>query len=313
MVLRHNEHETFDSSMVPCTFQVVAYFCATMKVDDNTLLGLKGFFDQSLMAHYDARELANIFAILCEQALNIPYQKRRYDGMRVSESDLLYFFGAIKRLQKNEPIQYVVGHTYFYGLKMDCSPAALIPRPETEELVHWVLQDAPRQARIIDYCTGSGCIALAIKQHLPSAMVQGIDLSEQAITLAKHNAAQLNLDVTFKCADIFGPVQEPAIFDVIVSNPPYIGKEEAAGMRPHVLDFEPKMALFVEDSDVLIFYRRLADLAASQLVSGGYIAVEINAGLGNETLGCFPEEFFRDIELKADLSGRPRMIKAIRR
>jgi len=234
----------------------------------------------------------------------------------VSDEVLEQLRSDIQRLSMHEPLQYVLGNTSFYGLEIQCNPAALIPRPETEELVDWVLSEVQLHSCVlIDLGTGTGCIPLAIKAKRPSWQVSAIDVSEEALALARTNALSLVLDVHFEAADLLKDFSDLAIkdkFNVVISNPPYIPNADAMSMLPNVLNHEPNLALFVPDSDPLLFYRRIVGFSEQYLEKEGYVFVEIHEDLSEETIQLFHQAGFANIELRKDLQGKPRMIKAQR-
>lgn len=215
----------------------------------------------------------------------------------------------VSRLKKWEPLQYILGETEFYGLRLKVGPGVLIPRPETEELVQWVAQQRlPAQGKILDIGTGSGCIALALKNECKGAQVFGIDISEKALEMARKNAADCNLEVEFFETDILRWQQYKwQKFDVMVSNPPYVRELEKRGMKANVLQHEPSSALFVSDSDPLLFYGTIAEFALQYLNSGGKLFFEINESLPNEMRQMLKNKGFVNIEIKKDLNGKNRM------
>jgi release factor glutamine methyltransferase len=231
----------------------------------------------------------------------------------LSESDLLYVRSFVKRLQSNEPFQYILGETSFYNLTIQCDKRALIPRPETEELVSWIAEtNSP--AKILDICSGSGCIALALKSVFKNSLVFGLDISNDANELAKSNALKNKLDVTFELADalnsshfFWNSVSE---IDVIVSNPPYIAHYEKAEMSQNVLKYEPHLALFVEHESPIIFYERIAELAWLKLNKKGHVFFELNPLYSQQIQEIVSEIGFVNIELRKDLQGKTRMLKA---
>ena len=215
----------------------------------------------------------------------------------------------INRLLHFEPIQYIFGHTLWNGLDLKVTPATLIPRPETAELVEKITnyQLPITNCRVLDIGTGSGCIAIALKKAHPEWQVTGIDISAEAIEVARENAKRNNVEVDFKVADIFSD-QLSIInyqFDIVVSNPPYICESEKADMRPNVLNYEPATALFVPDSDPLRFYRRIAELKL-----GNYLFFEINEAYPNELSAMLSELGYTDIQITNDIYGKPRIIEA---
>jgi release factor glutamine methyltransferase len=216
----------------------------------------------------------------------------------------------IGRLKTYEPIQYIFGETEFYGLNLKVTSSVLIPRPETEELVQWIINNNSTDSpRILDVGTGSGCIPIALKSQIKDATISGVDVSEKALEIAKQNATQNNLNVSFFQADILKwENYEWDVYDVIVSNPPYVREIEKQIMQANVLEHEPGNALFVLDDDPLVFYRRIADLAQKQLVDNGHLFFEINEHLGKEMCKLLEHKGFVDVKLKKDINGKNRML-----
>ena len=218
----------------------------------------------------------------------------------------------LQKLRAHVPIQYIFGHTEWMGLDLRVTPATLIPRPETAELVEWVLQmgDRDKQLKVLDIGTGSGCIALALKKAAPNWDVTGLDISEDALKVAKENAGRNNAEVHWLQADILSPHCPVASsphhihFDIIVSNPPYICNCEKKDMDARVLDYEPHSALFVPDTDPLLFYRQIASLVTSPAM----LFFEINEAYGSEVCETMMEMGYTDIQLKNDMYGKPRMV-----
>lgn len=220
------------------------------------------------------------------------------------------------RLLRKEPIQYVLGSTWFCGLRIHVEPGVLIPRPETEELVAWVCADRPAEGRgkqkVLDVGTGSGCIALALASE--GFAVEACDVSPEALRIARRNASDLSLEVGFFEKDILqDEVREcPSDpYDVIVSNPPYICQREAEEIESHVLDHEPHLALFVPDDDPLLFYRHIARYATTHLSPQGALYFEINRAYGEEVCEMLRQMGFRDVELRSDQFGNSRMVRAL--
>lgn len=221
--------------------------------------------------------------------------------------------GYLKDLSKGRPVQYVLGEAWFYGLQLAVNEAVLIPRPETEELVDWIVKDVKKgnsgTKRILDIGTGSGCIALGIKKGLPGAEVVGMDLSVEALEVAKQNAASNSLAVQWVEDSILNPHQELGTFDIIVSNPPYITAAEKDQMLPHVLDFEPHLALFVYDQDPLLFYKAIYKYSKTHLNAGGALYFEINEQMGGELKRWCLEQGASEVEIKKDMQGKERMVR----
>lgn len=249
----------------------------------------------------------------------------------VNQSDLLRLHWALEDLRRHRPIQHIIGHTDFCGCRIAVTPDVLIPRPETEEIVNWIATafHAPHPApRILDLCTGSGCIAIALKKAFPGADVTAVDLSPAALAVACQNAKDNGTEVNFVQSDILATPKEEnkeenkeknneeknfnfqfSIFNLIVSNPPYVRQSERAAMRRNVLDYEPEMALFVPDDDPLRFYRAIGALAARCLAPGGLLALEINQALAEETGALLQQQGFTT-DLHTDFRGNARFITA---
>jgi release factor glutamine methyltransferase len=225
----------------------------------------------------------------------------------------------LKDLLRWRPVQYVLGEAWFMNMRFKVDERVLIPRPETEELVEWVTSSVKDeklgkigQRRILDIGTGSGCIPIALKANLPEASIWSLDASEGALALARENARIMSADVHFLHLDVLKDDSLPAIpeADIIVSNPPYVLEDDRADMRRNVIDWEPHMALFVEGSDPLLFYHRIADLGLLKLSEGGQVFVEIQETMSDAVVSLFRARGYREIEARRDLSGRDRMVKA---
>ena len=220
----------------------------------------------------------------------------------------------IRRLQKNEPIQYIIGIESFCGLTFEVNPNVLIPRPETQELVSWSVEDCQVDGavRILDVGTGSGCIPVSLAKQLPMAEVESWDISEGALEVASRNCGRNGVKVLLRQKDVLNASPEGVLYDVIVSNPPYIADREKVDMEANVLDWEPSLALFVPDDDPLLFYRKIAQLGCEMLKEGGSLYFEINRAYGHDTSLMLSELGYSRIELKKDSWGNDRMIKAKR-
>lgn len=274
---------------------------------------LKSKFTSQLEGLYPSEEIDSFFYILCDFFLNYPrIQVSLCAESVVSNAHLELFEASIKRLEKHEPIQYIIGETEFYGLPFGVNAATLIPRPETEELVAWVISDCNTKTshfNILDIGTGSGCIAIAIAKHLPRANVSAIDISQKAIAIAAKNATFNNVKIDFQNKNILEATHLPNNYDVIISNPPYVREMEKAAMHFNVLNFEPNLALYVSDKDPLIFYRKIAELAIFSLNIGGWLYFEINEFMSDEMGSLLKRIGFSNIELRQDFRAVPRMIK----
>ena len=279
---------------------------------------------QELSSLYDAQEIESFFYHILECFHN----KKRIDlaldpDMEMDAMQLLRWESVLSELKNEKPIQYILGETEFYGLPFLVNENTLIPRPETEELVEWIIKSTKNELqntkfRILDIGTGSGCIAISLAKNIPNAEVSAIDVSEKALATAKKNAEINKVEVNFINADILkindlvelptSNFQLPTQFDIIVSNPPYVRNLEKAEIKPNVLEYEPHLALFVEDTDALLFYKKIAQLAQKNLSENGKLFFEINQYLGKETVQLLEQMNFKNIELKKDIYGNNRMI-----
>lgn len=284
----------------------------------------KSTFIQELSSLYDEKEIESFFYIILEQFHN----KKRIDlalnpEMEMDALQLLRWETVLSELKKEKPIQYILGETEFYGLRFLVNENTLIPRPETEELVEWILEITNYELeitnlKIVDIGTGSGCIAISLAKNLQNAEVSAIDISEKALATANKNAEINGVNVNFINVDILNVTDLselpssnfhlPTSIDIIVSNPPYVRNLEKAEIKPNVLEFEPHLALFVDDNDALLFYRKVAQLAQKNLSENGKLFFEINQYLGKETVELLENLGFRNVELKKDIYGNDRMI-----
>ena len=281
-----------------------------MFVTDNRLSSARAYFNEQLTAQFSASECKQMWQqILYKRFRWTPTELLLKQDERLSESDLLYIRSFVKRLQAHEPFQHILGEVFFSDLLLKSDARALVPRPETEELIDLLQKQRQDFSQIVDLCTGSGCIALALKSKFPQAEVLGLDLSHEAIALATENARFTNLDVDFQVIDIFDwqPTQN---FDLLVSNPPYIPQAEKAQMQANVLQYEPHMALFVPDQAPLLFYERLQVLAKNHLAKGGWLALEIHEEFATPTQALFETPDYINLEIYRDLQGKNRMLLA---
>lgn len=280
------------------------------------LIELKNQCKNSLSPLYNEREIDTIFYLIAEKVFHknktILHLALNEEWSEFENKKIL-FFHYLKELSEGKPVQYVVGETNFYGYDFFVNQYTLIPRPETEELVEWILHDFPnneKPKKVLDIGTGSGCIAISLKKQKPLWQITGIDISEKALELSKENATALNVDVDFIAFDLLsGNYELLEKFDIIVSNPPYIKESEKKMINNSVIDFEPNSALFVDDEKPLIFYEAIIALAKNNLQPNGKIYVEINQYLAQETKELF-EQNFGEVNLKKDISNNYRMIKA---
>lgn len=281
-----------------------------MFVSDNTVSTFITYFKNELKAIYDEREIDSILNIVFQSVFSWDkIQLRMNKSQSLSKSDLSKLKAVLNRLLKNEPIQYVIGETEFYGLKFKVDSRALIPRQETEELVDLILKETSEsELKILDIGTGSGCIPIALKTELPNAHITSIDISTEAISLAKENAKLNNAEISFHVLDVFSEdVFNLGEFDIIVSNPPYISNSEKEKMSSNVLDYEPHNALFVEN-DALEFYERIIQISKQLLKSEGALYFELNERYKVEYLNMFEVSQVNGHFIE-DLNGKTRMAK----
>ncbi len=284
-----------------------------------TIKDVFAVFKQTLGDIYDANETEALTLMVVNEISDLSKgQIKAFPEEEITVEQAESLNTILTRLQTGEPVQYILGHTEFYGLPFKVNPSVLIPRPETEELVEWVLTSVGSYqlalSNILDIGTGSGCIAISLKKNLPNALVSAIDISTGALETAKQNADLNEVKVDFIEDDILNSkldLEHPK-FNIIISNPPYVTLYDKTQMHTNVTDFEPHSALFVPEDDPLIFYKAIADLALNSLIAGGLLFLEINESLGNETVGLLQAKGFRDIELRKDMSGRDRMVRGTR-
>lgn len=273
------------------------------------LENLKKEFVNKLAVIYSDEEIQFLFKILCQEYLKIPSFKLLFSSkilIKKSESDL--FFNTIIRLLNEEPIQYILKKTSFYGLNFVCSPSALIPRPETEELVDWIVKSESAKITILDIGTGNGCISVSLANN--GFIVDALDISYSALDLAKKNAFQNKVDINFIEADIFN-YDSNKKYDLIVSNPPYVRESEKKMMSKNVLNFEPSLALFVDDLDPLKYYNAILKFANNSLEVNGKIYFEINEYLYNDMKELLLNFGYTNINIKKDTFKKNRFISAI--
>lgn len=277
-------------------------------------------FIEALQNIYDVMEAESFFHLILEEK----HQMKRIDlalnpDFILSEKEIQEWDLILEALKKEIPIQYILGRTEFFGLPFKVNEDVLIPRPETEELVEWIIQDTKMEGfksrdfgmKILDIGTGSGCIAITLAKNIPNAKVYAVDVSPKALKTAKENAAINQVEVVFLEKNILETNDLEMQFDIIVSNPPYVRNLEKEEIKKNVLDNEPHLALFVEDNDALIFYRKIAELAAENLNQNGGLYFEINQYLGEEMIELLHNKGFQDIELRKDIYDNDRMTKAV--
>ena len=268
---------------------------------------------QQLTGVYDSGEADAISRLLLYELLQIDRAKLMInEEIAVADQQLLSFEKSIGRLLRHEPVQHILGYAYFYGRTFRVSPDVLIPRQETEELIALVIKEHPGDPlTVLDIGTGSGCIPITLARELPEVEAYGVDVSEGALSVARENARNLGAKVDFSLLDILN--EEPAgLYDVIISNPPYITFSEKAQMHENVISYEPSLALFVPDEDPLRFYRRITNLSQSHLRPGGRLYFEINEHFGDETRDLLIAGGFVQVSLIQDLNGKDRIVSGIK-
>jgi release factor glutamine methyltransferase len=286
----------------------------------------RNYFNETLKTIYPITEIDSFFFLLLEEYLGF----RRVDivlksDFKITQETLNLLQSATKQLEQEVPLQYIIGKTEFYGLPFVVNKHVLIPRPETEELVAWVVSESSRfktfntstkqttetkQLKILDIGTGSGCIPISLKKQLPFAKISAIDISKEALTVAKKNAVLNNVDIHFILQDILKTVALDQHYDIIISNPPYVRESEKKELKNNVLKNEPHVALFVENDNPLIFYAKIAELAKKYLNKNGLLFFEINQYLGTETIDLVNKKGLKNIQLKKDMFGNDRIIVA---
>ena len=272
----------------------------------------KSFFQEQLAFLYDETEVESFFYIILENKNNF----KRIDlalniDLEFSENDLTIWNEILEKLKLEIPIQYIIGTTIFFDLEFEVNQNVLIPRPETEELVDWIVVTNKNSInlKILDIGTGSGCIAISLAKNISNAEVFALDVSIKALATAKKNAKTNKVKVTFIQKNILEVDDLNQKFDIIVSNPPYVRNLEKHEIHKNVLDNEPHLALFVDDNDALIFYKKIAELAKINLSENGQLFFEINQYLGKETIELLENLGFKNIELRQDIYGNDRMIR----
>jgi release factor glutamine methyltransferase len=272
------------------------------------------FIRKELAGIFSAEEVESLIFLIFEKLKG--YSRTQFllaKEENLSEDEMTEIEKIVARLKNHEPIQYIFGETEFYGLPFYAVPGVLIPRPETEELVHWIIQENQHpEPAILDIGTGTGCIAISLRKNIEKATVQACDISPVCIKTARRNAKLNAVPVSVFEYDILNNVPEVCFpeLDVIVSNPPYVRKAEKRLIDKNVLDFEPGLALFVPDENPLIFYERIADFAIIHLKNEGHLYFEINEAFGKECMEMLKQKGFHNVVIKKDINGKDRMISA---
>ena len=284
------------------------------------LKNYKTTFLQELSSLYEEQEIDSFFYIILEKLHGLKRIDLALNPQKVMDgAHLKQWKNIVSELKKQRPVQYILGETTFYGLSFLVNENTLIPRPETEELVELIIKSFESSVsgsglKILDIGTGSGCIAISLAKNIPNAAVFAIDVSEEALATAKKNAELNKVAIDFISTNILDVVTLSAVagldkqFDIIVSNPPYVRNLEKDEIKPNVLEYEPHLALFVDDIDPLVFYRKIAELAIKNLNPNGKLYFEINQYLGKETIKLLEDFGFRNVELKKDIYGNDRII-----
>ena len=294
------------------------------------LVEAERYLKDHLETIYDQEESAKIASLAIEHITGLTKTERVSKAQQqLSSGQVKQLEEDLQRLQQHEPIQYIMNKTWFYGMELYVDKNVLIPRPETEELVQWIVDDVKAsgkdvfiqkqmesdkttQLKILDVGTGSGCIPLALKKTMPKAEVWGCDISEEALNIARRNGSALNIRVDFQGTNFLDSTQQKLLptVDIIVSNPPYVPLKDKQQMNANVVDHEPHTALFVADEDPLIFYKTLADFGKKRLYENGRIYMEIHEETGKDLVNFFKETGYNNVELKKDMQGKDRMIRA---
>ncbi len=271
----------------------------------------------SLNNFYPEMEVKNFSYLILNSIFNYSrYQIHENFEKPVNESQYAKIKNIVEELKIYKPIQYIFKKTEFYNCMLSVTEDVLIPRPETEELVDWIIQDQPKEGSyILDIGTGSGCIAISLAKNLPHSRVSAMDISQKAIKIASSNAVENSTEINLFHGDIFNLSKEIKTnhFDIIVSNPPYVRESEKALMKPNVLDWEPEISLFVPDENPLIFYKEIIRMASKSLISNGQIFLEINEVFPEEIKNILTKYKFTSIEIRKDISGKSRMVKAVKK
>lgn len=283
-----------------------------MKMPDNTIKAVITYVKSELHELYEASELNSMLYIMLDKYFNVTKKDVLMSNeKRLSESELLQIIYTVKDLKKFKPLAYIIGEWEFFGLPFNVNEHTLIPRPETEELVQLIIEENKiLKPIVLDIGTGSGCIAISLKKNLPDSQVFGYDISEDALAVAEENASKNNVEVIFEEVDILNFKLDSSLkFDVIVSNPPYIPMIDKNQMKKNVLEYEPHLALFVENDNPLLFYKAIAQFAKIQLNTNGKLYFEIHEKLGKEVKSILETMGFLNIEIIQDINEKNRIIK----
>lgn len=285
-----------------------------MFVKENTVQAIKDYFFDSLLHLYPKEEVVSFFHILCEHFLGYSRSQIALSLKKtMSESELLKFHYAIKELKKYKPVQFITGSQFFYNHEFKVTEHTLIPRPETEELVDLIVKENPKFAgRILDIGTGSGAIAISLDKAIPDAKITAFDVSDEALKTARENNKTIGSEVDFQYEDILATSYLGEKFEIIVSNPPYVLDSEKEWMSDNVLKYEPHLALFVADTNPLLFYKAIVDFCSKKLEKGGKLYFEINEKYGKETADLLTNNNFGEVEIQKDMQGKDRIVKGVK-
>jgi release factor glutamine methyltransferase len=281
-----------------------------MFVTTNNLVDLLPYYKTKLEGIYDSSEIENIFYLICDYKHGLSRIDIKISNTQLSESELLLHRSFVKRLITNEPVQHIIGETEFFGLPFIVNPNVLIPRPETEELIDLVLSTTKNsELTILDIGTGTGCIPITLKSNLPSTNVFAIDVSEEALETAIKNSTLNNVNINFIHKNILTEdLNDLPLFDIIISNPPYVLESDKLKMSKNVLDFDPELALFVADDNPLLFYKRITTLAVEKLNQNGQLFFEIHENFGEATKQLLIDAGFTKTKIVKDMQGKDRIV-----
>lgn len=279
-----------------------------------TIKAYRNYFTSKLEALYPKQEICSFFYLLTENYLGLNRVHVALNlQLEINNGTLNKLNRALAQLEKHVPIQYIIGETEFFGLPFKVNPSVLIPRPETEELVEWIIKDCfeiKQPITILDIGTGSGCIAISLANKIPYSKIDALDISAKALEIAKKNAKLNQVPIAFIEQDILALNRLDKNYDIFVSNPPYVTISEKQKMQANVLNYEPHKALFVPDENALLFYKSIAEIALKSLKPDGKLYLEINEAFGPEIVDMLGDLGFENVELRKDFFGKDRMVKA---
>lgn len=295
--------------------KIPAYTFAPMQLQDNKLSTFKAYFEKGMKtAGIEKMEWRPLFKMVCLEGIGLQAKDILLaDSARLTESEMLKGIFIVKQLKAHRPIQYILGECDFMGLRFKIDERALIPRPETEELIDYILEERTKPSMVMDLGTGSGCIAISLAHGLPNSEVHALDLSEEALDLARLNSERLEVTIEFHKDDLHHLTQTYPKFDLVVSNPPYITEKEKVFMEARVLEHEPSLALFVPDERPLASYEGVLDFCDAYLNEEGVLFLEINEALGDMTWKLIDSRGYRCDRARKDIYGKDRFLRAVKR